>query len=67
MVLVGGAGCNLGAIFGAIAIYITWTMSEPLTLFVFDVATDYATLWFGWEIPTDLQVRDLQTRVFLIG
>jgi len=67
MVLVGGAGSNLGAIFGAIAIYITWTMSEPLTLFVFDVAADYATLWFGWEIPTDLQVRALQTRVFLIG
>ena len=32
MVLFGGAGSNLGAIFGAVAIYIIWTMSEPVTL-----------------------------------
>ena len=31
MVLVGGAGSNLGAIFGATAIYIIWIMSEPMT------------------------------------
>lgn len=67
MVLVGGAGSNLGAIFGATAIYIIWTMSEPLTLFVFDVVANYGTEWFNWEPPADLAARALQTRVFLIG
>ncbi len=67
MVLVGGAGSNLGAIFGATAIYIIWTMSEPLTLFVFDLVASYGTQWFDWEAPADLQARALQTRVFLIG
>ena len=67
MVLVGGAGSNLGAIFGATAIYILWTMSEPLALFTFDLVANYGALWFDWEPPSDFAARALQTRVFLIG
>ena len=67
MVLVGGAGSNLGAIFGATAIYIIWIMSEPMTLFVFDLVVNYGRQWFDWEPPADFAARALQTRVFLIG
>lgn len=67
MVLVGGAGSNLGAIFGATAIYIIWIMSEPMTLFVFDLVANYGRQWFDWEPPADFAARALQTRVFLIG
>ncbi len=67
MVLVGGAGNNLGAIFGATAIYIIWTMSEPLSLLIFGLIAEYGTLWFDWQPPSDFAARALQTRVFLIG
>ena len=67
MVLLGGAGNNAGAIFGAIAVYIIWVMSEPLTLFVFEYAAHYGSLLFGWEPPADLTTRALQSRVFVIG
>ena len=67
MVLLGGAGNNIGAVFGAIAVYIIWVMSEPLTLFAFDYAATYGALWFGWEPPADMQARALQSRVFVIG
>ena len=67
MVLVGGAGNNTGAIFGAIAVYIIWVMSEPITLFVFEYAAHYGALWFSWEPPSDLTTRALQARVFVIG
>ncbi len=67
MVLVGGAGNNLGAIFGAIAIYVIWIMSEPITLYIFELGSQYGALWFGWEIPPDLTTRALQFRVFIIG
>ncbi len=67
MVLVGGAGNGLGAIFGAMAIYIVWVMSEPLTLFLFDIAANYGALWLDWKPPSDLAARALQTRIFLIG
>ena len=67
MVLLGGAGNNAGAIFGAIAVYIIWVMSEPITLFVFEYAAHFGALWFGWEPPQDLTTRALQSRVFVIG
>ncbi len=67
MVLVGGAGNNLGAIFGAMAIYILWTMSEPLTLLIFEFVAHYGALWFNWAAPDDMASRALQSRVFLIG
>ena len=67
MVLVGGAGNNLGAIFGAVAVYIIWLMGEPITLFLFESVRELGSQWFDWEAPDDLISRALQARVFFIG
>ena len=67
MVLVGGSGNNLGTIFGAVAIYIIWLTSEPITLMLFELGSHYGSLWFGWESPPDWTLRALQSRVFIIG
>ena len=67
MVILGGSGNNLGAIFGAIFVYIIWTISEPATLIVFEALQSYGKIWFDWEAPNDLMARALQMRVFIIG
>lgn len=67
MVLVGGSGNNLGAIFGAVAVYIIWLMGEPVTLFLFEFGRELSSVWFEWEAPDDLMTRALQARVFFIG
>lgn len=67
MVILGGAGNNLGTLFGAVFVYILWTMSEPVALWVFDVIRNLGDAWFGWEAPGDLDSRALQARVFVIG
>ena len=67
MVILGGSGNNLGAIVGALLVYIIWTLSEPATLLLFDALRDLGGAWFGWEAPSDLQSRALQMRVFVIG
>ncbi|WP_051207234.1 branched-chain amino acid ABC transporter permease [Saccharospirillum impatiens] len=67
MVILGGAGNNKGTIFGAVFIYIIWTMSEPAALFMIDVARTLGDAWFGWQAPGDLDSRALQARVFVIG
>jgi branched-chain amino acid transport system permease protein len=67
MVILGGAGNNLGAIFGALFVYILWTMSEPAALYLFDLLRVYGTAWFDWAPPSDLDSRALQMRVFIIG
>ncbi len=67
MVLVGGAANNLGAIFGAVAVYIIWLMGEPIMLFLFENVRLYGSLWFDWQAPDDLMARALQARVFFIG
>ena len=67
MVILGGAGNNRGAIFGAVFVYIVWTMSEPLALTLFGLARDWGQVWFGWVAPADLDSRALQMRVFVIG
>ena len=67
MVILGGSGNNLGAIVGALLVYIIWTLSEPAALLLFDVLRDLGGAWFGWEAPSDLQSRALQMRVFVIG
>lgn len=66
MVIVGGAGNNWGAVFGAIFIYMIWTISEPvaqsLFMFISDVSGN-----IGWgEIP-NIESRALQMRVFVLG
>ena len=67
MVILGGAGNNRGAIFGAVFVYILWTMAEPLTLAMFGAIRDYGQAWFGWQAPADLDSRALAMRVFVIG
>ncbi|KTQ95149.1 branched-chain amino acid ABC transporter permease [Aureimonas ureilytica] len=67
MVILGGAGNNRGAIFGAVFVYIVWTMSEPAALSLFALARDWGSSWFGWVPPADLDSRALQMRVFVIG
>ena len=67
MVIVGGAGNNLGSIFGALLVYIVWTMSEPASLFLFQHAAIWGERLFDWQAPADLHTRALQMRVFIIG
>jgi len=67
MVILGGAGNNRGAIFGALLVYVIWVMSEPAALFLFGLARDLGRDWFGWVAPSDLDSRALQMRVFVIG
>ncbi|MET0942663.1 MAG: branched-chain amino acid ABC transporter permease [Mesorhizobium sp.] len=67
MVILGGAGNNLGTIFGALLVYIVWIMSEPAALFLFEQGAYWANRLFGLEAPGDLATRALQMRVFVIG
>ena len=67
MVILGGSGNNRGAIFGAVFVYIVWVMSEPMALWLFDLARVYGEALFGWQAPADLNSRALQMRVFVIG
>ncbi len=67
MVILGGAGNNLGAIVGALLVYIIWTLSEPAALLMFEAVRAGGESWFGWEAPSDLNSRALQMRVFVIG
>lgn len=67
MVIIGGAGSNAGAILGAVGIYIIWTLSQPIALFIFEYVAIYGKQWFDWEPPSDLTSRALQARVFVIG
>ncbi|WP_099866812.1 branched-chain amino acid ABC transporter permease [Pararhizobium haloflavum] len=66
MVILGGPGNNRGAIFGALLVYIIWTMSEPVTLYIFDHIRTIGQS-FGWQPPADLDSRALSMRVFVIG
>ncbi|WP_416897789.1 MAG: branched-chain amino acid ABC transporter permease [Minwuia sp.] len=67
MVILGGAGNNRGAIFGALLVYVVWTMSEPAALALFDVARAVGDGVFGAALAEDLNSRALQMRVFVIG
>ena len=67
MVILGGSGNNRGALFGALFVYIVWTMSEPAALWLFDLIRQWGDAWFGWQAPADLDSRALQMRVFVIG
>ncbi len=67
MVILGGAGNNMGTLFGAVFVYIIWTMAEPVALFIFDVMRHVGESWFDWQAPSDLDSRALQARVFVIG
>jgi branched-chain amino acid transport system permease protein len=66
MIIVGGAGNNWGALFGAVFLYIIWTISDPASQALFSTISHWSNS-LGWgEIP-DIQSRSLQMRVFLLG
>lgn len=67
MVILGGPGNNLGTIFGAVAVYIIWIMSEPLALFVMELVVSVGEGAFGWDAPGNMDSRALQARVLVIG
>ncbi len=67
MVILGGAGNNLGTLIGTVIVYVVWVMSEPATLAVFEGIKHLGTSWFDWQPPNDFDSRALQMRVFLIG
>ena len=67
MVILGGPGNNLGTIFGAVAVYIIWIMSEPLALFLMQLAVAFGEGAFGWDAPGNMDSRALQARVLVIG
>jgi branched-chain amino acid transport system permease protein len=66
MLIVGGAGNNLGAMFGAVLIILAWNVSEPLSLAVFQTLDDTLRN-LGWGSIPDVQSRALQMRVFFLG
>jgi branched-chain amino acid transport system permease protein len=67
MVILGGSGNNLGAVLGALLVYVIWTMSEPAALFLFSQIEQVSQGLLGWQAPGDLHTRALQMRVFVIG
>ncbi|MCH4565289.1 branched-chain amino acid ABC transporter permease [Halomonas sp. EGI 63088] len=67
MVILGGPGNNLGTIFGAVAVYLIWIMSEPLALMLMHLAIGFGEGAFGWDAPGHLESRALQARVLVIG
>jgi branched-chain amino acid transport system permease protein len=66
MVIVGGAGNNIGAMFGGVLLIIAWNIAEPISQGLFH-QIDYYSQALGWgEIP-NLDARALQMRVFFLG
>ncbi|WDR01477.1 branched-chain amino acid ABC transporter permease [Devosia algicola] len=66
MVIVGGAGNNWGAVFGAVLIWMIWIISEPLSKAVFDTLSFWSTS-IGWHDIPDIEARSAQMRVFVLG
>jgi branched-chain amino acid transport system permease protein len=66
MIIVGGAGNNLGALFGGVFIYIVWTVSDPIAEFIFRNLSEFSD-GMGWGAIPDVQSRALQMRVFVLG
>jgi branched-chain amino acid transport system permease protein len=66
MVIVGGAGNNWGAIFGALLIYIAWMVSDPVSQAVFGTISQW-TSDLGWGAIPEIQSRASQMRVLVLG
>lgn len=66
MVIVGGAGNNLGALFGGLFIYAIWVLSEPLSQALFSTLSHWST-GIGWGAIPEIESRALQMRVFVLG
>ncbi|MEX0628241.1 MAG: branched-chain amino acid ABC transporter permease [Cucumibacter sp.] len=66
VVIVGGAGNNYGAILGALLIYVSWIVSDPLAQNLFGALSDASTR-IGWGAIPEIETRSSQMRVFLLG
>jgi branched-chain amino acid transport system permease protein len=66
MVIVGGAGNNIGALFGGALIIIAWSLSEPLSLIAFEWL-DRTGQALGFAAIPDVGSRALEMRVFFLG
>ncbi|MET0439847.1 MAG: branched-chain amino acid ABC transporter permease [Devosia sp.] len=66
MVIVGGAGNNWGALFGAVLLWLIWVVSEPLSKAVFEFVSTWSTQ-FGWGAIPEIEARSAQMRVFVLG
>ena len=66
MIIVGGAGNNWGAVFGAVLIYLVWVISEPVSKTVFDLVSSWSTT-VGWGAIPEIEARSAQMRVFVLG
>lgn len=66
MLIVGGAGNNWGAVFGGLAIYLVWMISDPLAQWVFTTINHWTT---GAGLPAipDIASRASQMRVLVLG
>jgi branched-chain amino acid transport system permease protein len=66
MVIVGGAGNNWGAIFGALLIYVTWIISDPVAQALFGWLSQQS-VDMGWGAIPEIQSRASQMRVLVLG
>jgi branched-chain amino acid transport system permease protein len=66
MIIVGGAGNNWGAVFGALLIYIAWMISDPVAQAVFNTISNWTTD-LGWGAIPEIQSRASQMRVLVLG
>lgn len=66
MIIVGGAGNNWGAVFGAVLIWLVWVVSEPLAKVIFDNVSYWSTS-IGWGAIPEIESRSAQMRVFVLG
>ena len=66
MVIVGGAGNNWGAVFGAMLIYLAWMISDPLAQWLFNGISGWSTD-IGWGAIPEIQSRASQMRVLVLG
>lgn len=66
MIIVGGAGNNWGALFGAVFIYVVYLMSAPLAQALFGSLSAFSA-HIGWGAIPNIASRSLQMRVFVLG
>ena len=64
--LFGGRGSAVGAIFGALLIYITWMISDPVAQWLFNLISSWSTD-IGWGAIPEIQSRASQMSVFVFG
>jgi branched-chain amino acid transport system permease protein len=66
MVILGGAGNNLGVLLGTLMIYIVFIVSDPVAQF-FLLNLSAWSAEQGWGAIPEIDSRSLQMRVFVVG